>query len=275
MNVNENKDSETPISFDLYNTQNAAGFIEYYNADGKLIGVDRVEPHSHVITDADKWFSEAGKLLNNTLSYGWESPITDEYNSTRTKINAPKGTHSIVVTNNSTSSMYAQVSNIVDKWFESLDMISKIKDLVSSYKDLENDRINQILVTPMKEKISEHIIDNLIESGVESSLSGIKSGSQSAMDTLAQAGIQNRLKHIVERIDVGKTIADTIAENGAKLGIDMAKSVAYDMAKAAIGPNPGLVGYEAIKLIGKGLDSLDKTLTEEKLKRVKPMVFQL
>ena len=263
MNINE---KNSTISFDLYNTENATGYIEYYDKDGNFIKAEQVKPHSHVITGISKWFSETGKLTESLLRYGLESPVTDSYNSTKNRITAPTGTSTVIVTNNPTASLYAQVSNAVDKWFDAVSVSSKVTGLIQGIAGLKNDAktINQILVVPAKEKAIKEIMS---EAG--------KKALQSGLNKLAKAGNQNLLKGIIEGVDIGKIVKNTLTENAGNLALGTTDIVAKQLVSAALKDNPAVLGVSAMFTVGDLINSLERGINEQRLKNVKPMIFQL
>lgn len=263
LKVDSNTDAETPISFNLYNTKNAIGVIEYYNEQGEFISADRIEPHSVVIKDLEDLGEQTVNLIFKNLGNG--SNITSAYDSTYKKIEAPKGTHKIIVTNNRSVSRYAYASNLVDAIFASVDIGKSIAGLLKGYtKFSEYGTAENLLFVTVREKAIKEIMNSMIEKSVDS---GLKK--------LTKEETEELVLHSIQNFDLGKILADTFVENADKIVVGMTESAAKKFVKEAIGSNPALLSYDLMKLVGNGIDVSHNVLTDIRLQNVRPMVFQL
>ena len=279
LNVDTDPNAEKPLSFDLYNEMNATGYIEFYDENGNYITAERIDPHSHVITSIEKWWSEATKLTKSIVEHGLESPITDEYNSTWKPITAPAGTHKIVVTNNPNASLYGQVSNAVDDWFEAVDMAATLKSVYGTLTSL-GESPQKVTVNQILDNVKEEVIKQImIEATKEATKEAAKDAGKEVLNTLAQEGTQELLVNILEGIDKKKiledALADTFTKHGGEIAYGAGKSAAKTMVSEMSNGNPGVLGYKLMMAVGKSLNELSNEITEKKLENVRPMVFQL
>ena len=267
LDVNANPNAEIPVTFYLYNTKDAVGYVEYYNEFGQFIRADRIAPRSHIINSGYKLLDETVKLIKSLSKHGLESPITDEYNATRKKIEAPRGTRTVIVTNNRTASAFAQASSLVDNLFD----FTEITAMVAGQLKKEKAAVNQILITPVKEKITTTILKEIFKFGVDLTKPGL--------NLLAKEGAQKSLENVVQGIDVGKILSETLVENSDKIMIGMTtaagKSAVSALAGDMLKENLGYIGYQAMMNIGKVLGKLSNDLTEKHLENVKPMIFYI
>lgn len=274
LNIDNDPNSETPITFDLYNTQNATGYIEYYDKDGKYITAERIDPFSPVIKSA-KTFIERYEAVKESIQknglFG-ETDVTDKINSRGKTITAPPDTYKIVVTNNPATSRYAQASNFVDSLFETVDMVRTMKDAYEAFTALKGGAVelpvNQILENVRKEMIDKIAKEAMVTKEVVKGATkeAAKEAGLEFVLTLGQEGMQELLTN---------SLADTFKKHGGEIAFGAGKEAAKTMVGEMLKTNPGVLGLKLMEDIGKGMDGLSQKITEKKLENVRPMVFQL
>ena len=263
------------MSFDLYNTQNVQTVVEYYDEDGKMIGAERLDPLSHIITSFKKFIDEGIKLADNISKNGiFESPITDDYNSTHKTISAPKGTKKILVTNNVNNSLYGVVSNFIDKTFALTKLIKSTVGIAKNYKEIKDSEYDysRFVLGKAREKITTEVVNSLKEN--ETLLNAMYEGGKNFLEVLAEDDFQ-ALNSTLNNVDAEKIIQDCFVDNALNNALGIAETVAMEILDGIAKNNPGIFGINAMFTLGDGLDYLSGLLTNKKLENVRPMVFEV
>ena len=280
-NFNFDKNS---VSFDVYNTKDANGIVEYYDENGKFLGADHIEPHSAVINSFSSWWEKAKNLFSSIKDYGFgDVPITHPSVSTLTSItDVPTGTRKILVTNNQAESIYAFAYNIVESVFNGMEIAKNLKNLLTSYEAFDKNDAAEAVIDKTKGKIVEQLIQKFQEAAIsldsEGELAATKIKYETGMDllkSLEEGGIKEL---VLQDFDLQKAFENALAsvvENAGNIVVDQAMGIATTICGKLLDGNPAIFGLNAMKLIGNSLDGLSKYLTQKFLKDSKPMIFQL
>lgn len=283
-NFNKTSTGKNFVTFDVYNTKDANGIVEYYDENGKFLGADHIEPHSAVIKDFSSWWEKAKNLFDSIAKYGFgDVPITHPSVSTQTTIkDVPTETSKIIVTNNQAESIYAYAYNIVDSFFNGVNIVKSLKNLLSGYKEFKNNDAQTLFIDKTKGKIVEQLINKFQEAAVSLDSKGELAESKikyetgmSLLKTFGESGIKEL---VLQSFDIKKAFENALeyaVENAEQVVIDQVTDIAFNIAGALFKGNPAMLGLHGMNLIGNSLDSLSKFLTQKFLKDSKPMIFQL
>ena len=284
LKVDKNPNVEKPITFDVYNTKDAMGIIEYYDENGKFIRADRIDPHSIVIKDFDSWWEKAKNTVDSIAKYGFfdDVPITHPSVSKHITVEAPKGTHEIVVTNNQNESVYAKVYNFVDEIFKAKKFYKNVKALLKDYDAFKKDDAASSLIEDVKENFVQRIIhyfqENIARMARDNNYSEDKINSETLKSLFKKFGEKGIKDLVLRDFNLQEVFEDTLEyaiKNSGKMAFDEAKKFASKICKDLLKGNPAIFGLDALSLTGNLLDNLSKSLTEKRLENVKPMIFQL
>ena len=281
LNSDKNKDSKKPVTFDVYNTMDAMGIVEYYDEDGNFIGADKISPHNVVIKDFDSWWEKAKNTFDSITKYGINGgvPITHPSISKHESIEAPAGTRTIMVTNNQGASVYAMAYNWVDELFKAEKLVKNIKSLLNDYKDFNDDVAANGLIENVKESLVKKVVHtiqkNIANMQEDKGRSFTKEEAAKTLISTLTSQSKNGVKDwLLNDFDLKETLVDAM-QNALKNVGSTAASIAFSVVEDLFKGNPALIGFEGIDLVGNVLDNLSKDLTKKSLQNVKPMFFQL
>lgn len=270
LNVDKNLNVEKPITFDVYNTKDAMGIVEYYDENGEFIRADRIEPHDVVIKDFDSWWEKTKNLIDSITKYNFgDVPITHPSISEHTRIEAPKGTNMIVITNNKNESIYAQAYNFVDYFFTIHKLYKNVKDLFESYDAFQTNEASTSLIENVKENIVKRIINN-IQKNI-----GSMANYKTLLKKLGEEGVKNLALQGFNLQEAFEDSFEYAVKNSGKIALDKVKDIASKACKEILKGNPAIFGLDAMTFVGNLLDSLSKSVTEKQLENVKPIILQL
>lgn len=281
LNVDKNINVEPPITFDVYNTKDAMGIVEYYDENGNFIRADRIAPNDVVIKDFDSWGEKTKNLIDSIFNPG-DVTITHPSISKHTQIEAPKGTNRIVVTNNKNASIYAQLYKRVDDMFKTFKLYKNLDALFKSYDEFQNNQASDDLIENIKENFVKNIIDNvqknLMPMARENAFSEDKIKYETITSLLKKFGEEGVKDLALNGLDMQEAFEKAIeyaVKNSGKITLDAVKGMASKACKEILTNNPALVGFESMKLVGNLLDDLSKSITEKQLENSKPIILQI
>lgn len=280
-NADKNKDNKKPVTFDVYNTKDAMGIVEYYDEDGNFIGADKISPHNVVIKDFDSWWEKAKNTFDSITKYGinGDVPITHPSISKHESIEAPAGTRTVVVTNNQGASVYAMAYNWVDELFKAEKLVKNIKSLLNDYKAFNDDVAANGLIENVRESLVKKVVNtiqkNIANMQKDKGRSFTKEEATKILISTLTSQSQNGVKDwLLNDFDLKETLVDAM-QNALKNVGSTAASIAFSVVEDLFKGNPALLGLEGIDLVGNVLDNWSKDLSKKSLQNVKPMVFQL
>ena len=187
----------------------------------------------------------------------------------------------MIVTNNQTESIYAYVSNMVEKFFAAQRIVQNFKSVIKADNAFDKDvEVNKML-EDVKEKLTTKIIQTLQVNAARMALdnfsneydAGYETGKY-ILQTIGEEGLKN---WALEGFDLREAFEDSVEYAISNLGtfaVDEVKGIAWGACKDLLNGNPAILGLEALKATGNVLDYLSKLITEKQLENVKPMVFQ-
>ena len=275
-NFDKNSNGENSISFDVYNTKDANGIVEYYDKNGKFISADIIEPHSVVIKDFSSWWEKAKNTFDSIAKYGFgDVPITHPSVSTQTRIeDVPTETSKIIVTNNQSESIYAYVYNMVDNFYNGFEIAKNLKSILGSYKEFKNGT-SEALIDKTKGKITEQFVKKF-QQALKDTVNDDKY--ETGISLIIKLDTYNIKEMVLNNFDFEKYLEDALEyalKNSGNIVLDQVTDIAYSVCSKLFEGNPALLGLDAITFIGNSLDSLSKVLTQKQLENSKPMIFQL